>query len=279
MLLITSPWTRAFFYIDRGRVMEGQLYGLQIPLLLTAQLTVLASAFALLRYAESANNRHKAVLAAVYPAFSLGMKWLAEVTGYTYLPMVAVIMTIGALHIYLWDLSQLVAVDPLTHINNRNRLYNYIETKREQKNCRLYLLMIDVNHFKSINDNYGHVEGDEALIRVSNALRHACRILAKSPFISRYGGDEFVIAAELAGDQELEELIANIHRNLNYFNEWAGVGYELTVSVGAVKVGSEPGDIRELIRMADRKLYEQKKRRKQGECDGRQNVHAENGIS
>jgi diguanylate cyclase (GGDEF)-like protein len=259
ILLFTSPWTKAFSYIRNGRMHEGQLYGLQVPVMLVAQLVLLLVALVFLRYMEASTIRIEIVVAAVYPAAAMLMKWIADFRGYDYFPAAGVVMMIGSLHLYLLELSHLVSIDPLTRTNNRNRLYNYIESKREQ-NVPFYLLMIDVNHFKSINNEYGHVEGDEALIRVSDALRQACQTLTGKPMIARYGGDEFVIAAELRDDSEVEELIGSIHKNLQYFNEWAGVKYALSVSVGTTKVDADTKDVKEQIRKADQSLYEQKKK-------------------
>ncbi len=273
ILLISSPWTKAFFYLEDGRMREGQLYGLQVPAMLVAQSVIMIAAFAMLRYMAASAVRLEIILAAIYPVLATASKWFVEYRGYDYLPSVGVVMMIGCLHMYLLELSHLVSVDPLTRANNRNRLYDYIASRREQ-NVPLYLLMIDVNHFKAINDEYGHVEGDEALIRVSNALRQACQNLPGKPLISRYGGDEFIIAAELADDAERDELISSIHKNLQYFNEWAGVGYNLTVSVGTAKVDVNTKEVKELIRKADQRLYEQKKRTEQDGQNVRQNKHA-----
>ena len=74
--------------------------------------------------------------------------------------------------------------------------------KEHEEDGKLYLFMIDMNRFKRINDTFGHVEGDKAILMTADALREACSELHRKIVIARYGGDEFALVAELeeAGD-------------------------------------------------------------------------------
>ena len=116
--------------------------------------------------------------------------------------------------------------------------------------------MIDVDYFKSINDNFGHLEGDEALIRVANALKQGCTSCRKRPYIARYGGDEFIIITELSEEETLE-LCSSIKNKLKELNDNAGVRYSLNLSIGcaAWKSGMTAND---LINTADFNLYKKK---------------------
>jgi diguanylate cyclase (GGDEF)-like protein len=147
-------------------------------------------------------------------------------------------------------------IDKLTQVNNRQNLNRYLSNKLHTHTDDLFLLMMDVDHFKQINDNYGHLEGDEALIRVAAALKQACTACRRHPYIARYGGDEFIIVAELS-EKEVIELCTSIREKLQALNEAAGAPYPLCLSIGYAKwiEGMSPN---RLIDVADYKLYKEK---------------------
>ena len=118
-----------------------------------------------------------------------------------------------------------------------------------------YLFLIDANKFKSINDVYGHIQGDQALTRIAESLRSVCRDLPRRANIARYGGDEFVI---LAATDDPDALCRQIHERLAAVNAMDPVPYELTVSIGVTK--AEIGtSLAEAIAEADKKMYQEKK--------------------
>lgn len=122
------------------------------------------------------------------------------------------------------------------------------------------LFMIDVDHFKWVNDRYGHATGDEVLRRVSARLAHTFR--RKGDFLARYGGDEFAAvlledSLEIA-DQIGERLLYGI-RDLEIVVEGEENPIRVTVSVGAARL--EPGeDAQAWFDRADRALYQAKER-------------------
>jgi diguanylate cyclase (GGDEF)-like protein len=132
-------------------------------------------------------------------------------------------------------------------------------TKAERYNKDLSLAMLDVDHFKKFNDNYGHQEGDRVLRVVSEIVQGTVR--SKVDTLARYGGEEFaVILPEADGNLGIE-LAERIRNNVeSYLFERNGQSlYRVTLSVG---IASYPFDSREpkvLIKMADNALYEAKK--------------------
>ena len=149
-------------------------------------------------------------------------------------------------------------MDKLTQVNNRQNLTSFINYKLYDHVSRLYLLMIDVDYFKTINDTYGHLEGDNALITVANTLKRACAAFKKRPFIARYGGDEFIIVLE--GTQEdAEQLCASIRYILDEDKERR---YPLTLSIGMSSYRSGM-TAKEMIAAADEELYKIKQARDQ----------------
>jgi two-component system cell cycle response regulator len=162
---------------------------------------------------------------------------------------------------YQMKLAEGALQDPLTGLYNRRHFEERLgsELAAAQRHARpVSLLMVDVDHFKTINDQHGHLAGDEALKMVAFVLRGAVR---KEDVLARYGGEEFVVVArETAGDGA-QALAERIRRAVEKSRcTWHGQDLGVTVSIGlTVSVGLAqfvPGrSERELIEAADRALY------------------------
>lgn len=180
------------------------------------------------------------------------------------IPVVSSTLALTTVLMYMDSMDEMVSIDPLTHLNNRKQAaYHYEQLCRNNDDrIPVYLLLIDANKFKSINDTYGHIEGDAALIRIADAMRKACSILKRRANISRFGGDEFVIVVKEEKEETIERLKDEVHSKLSELNKAAGVPYELTVSIGVAKTdGKKPKPLKTLAVEADEDLYEQKKSR------------------
>lgn len=178
------------------------------------------------------------------------------------IPSVSVGVTLAFLFVYI-DLQNLqISVDTLSGLNNRNQLLRYLgaRMKSDSDKNKLYVFMLDVNKFKKINDTYGHVEGDAALIRCAKALKTINKAGGRC-FIGRYGGDEFIIIADLENDSEAEKICNNLTESLAKICEEEKVPYDLTFSYGYATYSPEMKTMQSFIAAADKKLYEAKKRR------------------
>ena len=164
--------------------------------------------------------------------------------------------TMIILFVYLNSQNQLISTDTLTSLNNRNQLQHYLRVQRDSREH--YVIMVDVDHFKQINDTYGHVEGDRALVLISRALKNACVRLGKSAFLCRYGGDEFlmVVPTELPGvairiiKDCLKEEISN---------QYATQNYTLNVSIGYALWNGRASAFKQSVAAADQMMYEDKR--------------------
>ena len=119
------------------------------------------------------------------------------------------------------------------------------------------LLFVDADHFKRINDTYGHNMGDQVLKRIIRLMRGCLR---KGDTVARWGGEEFIVllpATDLRGALLIAEKIRQ-RIEVEHFDELAS-GLQVTVSIGCVEMSSSEG-LDELIAMADRALYEAKHR-------------------
>jgi diguanylate cyclase (GGDEF)-like protein len=155
-------------------------------------------------------------------------------------------------------MDQVISVDPLTKLSNRkNMIFRYEEWASDPNNSTLYLMIIDANKFKSINDTYGHIEGDAALVRIADAMRMACANSKKKSNCVRYGGDEFVILIWTSKVEEVNAIKDGVRSHLKDLNDEANVPYDLTVSVGIAKAEKNQ-DIKDVLEIADKELYEEK---------------------
>lgn len=177
------------------------------------------------------------------------------------IPVICVCVTGELLYLYLSAANRQILIDNLTQVNNRRNLYGYLQAKLDMQTESLYLMILDLDHFKNINDTYGHLEGDAALVRTASALKQACQICSRRPYISRYGGDEFIIVAEQT-EKEILALCSEINERLDSLNTDAGVPYTLHLSIGYIPWKNKMTP-REFIAAADKKLYEVKKARKE----------------
>lgn len=149
--------------------------------------------------------------------------------------------------------------DTLTGLNNRRRADEYLETLLMGKlnNHKIYLFLIDVDKFKSINDRYGHIEGDCALKTVAFALKVTCS--RYNAFLSRFGGDEFEIVWKADNRYDVDDVINDINRQLEKLCTQQDKKYELSLSVGYTIISSNNTTIEQLRCKADKMLYSIKK--------------------
>ena len=154
-------------------------------------------------------------------------------------------------------LSYQASHDELTGLYNRFG-YDFIISEMELSST--YLLMVDVDDFKTINDNYGHEVGDKVLIKIANTLRTNFR---SDDCVCRIGGDEFVVVMVQA-HTGLRALVRSKIEKIN--RELADTSDGLppiSISVG-ITFGSEASDAIELLKLADFAMYELKREGKQG---------------
>ena len=132
--------------------------------------------------------------------------------------------------LYLYLQQQMMHIDYLTGAWTREKFYNYLNNRIEQKKPKNFsIVFIDLNDFKKINDIFGHNEGDRALIKVVFIIES---ILRNEDSITRYGGDEFVLFLNVDRQREVEEIITRISNALADYNKRSNEPYELNFSCG-----------------------------------------------
>lgn len=130
-------------------------------------------------------------------------------------------------------------------------LYNFLRYKKDY----FTILMLDIDHFKKVNDTYGHLAGDFILKEVAKIIKNMIR---KSDICGRFGGEEFIILLpnnKLSGAMKLAERLRQAIENYNF--EFKGQKIKITVSIGITSVGINDS-FESLIQRVDEALYEAK---------------------
>ncbi|MDE1166034.1 MAG: PleD family two-component system response regulator [Pseudomonas sp.] len=160
-------------------------------------------------------------------------------------------------------LQRLMNSDGLTGLSNRRHFDEYLELEwrramRDQ--AQLSLLMIDVDYFKTYNDNFGHLDGDEALRKVATAIKDSCSRPSDLP--ARYGGEEFALvlpSTSPGGARLIAEKLRQSVAGLKIPHISPAQGSVLTVSIGlSTVIPAVASNCRELISAADKGLYQAK---------------------
>lgn len=128
-----------------------------------------------------------------------------------------------------------------------------------QDGYQLFVAMVDVDHFKSINDHCGHLAGDQALIQVGEMLKASC---SKKDFIGRFGGDEFIVIGHMVAGNEWHRVEQKLEAELAAANHKQSQPYRLSLSVGyTVCNGTDGWTVDAVLNAADEAMYGIKKQR------------------
>ena len=181
-----------------------------------------------------------------------------------FLPMFCFAGIIFMLMFYIQSIESQISTDPLTKLNNRGQLVRYVsqESNLWIEGRSTYVLMMDINDFKKINDTFGHAEGDVALVMLSATLVNVVKRSNIPIFLGRYGGDEFVLIAHPTTEKELNELVREIREEIRKKCEKEKKPYYLSVGIGLDELIKEQDAFAKCIKRADDKMYQNKKEMK-----------------
>lgn len=261
MTVCTLKW-HFFFYIDEaGLYQKGPYYVVIIPFVYIYILIIafrIVTMFPQKKYYAFRGKLEMVTGIVVFPLISGIIQAF-----YTGISIISFGLTLGIIQVFTAFLTDRITMDELTQVNNRTKLVqyleNYIESHGTQEETKLRFLMIDLDDFKGINDTYGHIEGDNALVRTAKVLK---KTMAGRPgILARYGGDEFCIAGEMT-EEQVEELIRAIYANLDVANNLAACPYNIGMSIGCAQLRKEIKTIPDLVRCADEDLYQRKREKK-----------------
>ena len=168
------------------------------------------------------------------------------------------------------ELDNLSQTDTLTGLYNRRGYYRFFESYYEE--CRtagteLAVFLIDMNKMKTINDRYGHAEGDFCLSVIAEAMQKSAHL---DEICIRTGGDEFVVLAKHYDQEKEDTYLQLVRERIGQSIRKAGKKYEVTVSIGcyrSVPRHTNPALIQDeaelFLKRADKAMYREKRQKKQ----------------
>lgn len=162
-------------------------------------------------------------------------------------------------------LNRMWIYDTLTGIFNRAGFFKFANSVIDEavrKRNKLFVLFLDLDGLKDINDKYGHDEGDAFIKAMGNVLS---QVRGHGELLMRYGGDEFVVMAQGYTDEDAGKYIERIQDGIDKYNASSNKPYKLEASMGYNIVGpDEIHNLEELIESADKEMYKVKKQKKRG---------------
>jgi len=173
--------------------------------------------------------------------------------------------TLGQINL---ELNKMAITDHLTHLYNRRFFFDRLDEEFQRAarhGTSVACLMLDIDHFKKVNDSYGHQCGDEVLERLAKVLQENCRVI---DLLARYGGEEFCVLMPNADVESGMNLAERLRKNIaDHLFTYEQVTVRLTVSIGvAVYPGEHIRNEDDLIRTADEACYEAKRRGRNCAC-------------
>ena len=158
------------------------------------------------------------------------------------------------------DLRFLAYNDSMTKLLNRRSLFEIAERNLHDSPDKTHaFIFMDINFFKTINDRYGHSEGDRMLITTANRLKE---VYQGNAHVARFGGDEFVVFIEDTSREEVNQHIEKMYQRFEEDYKIMGLAHKISLSNGVALYPEDGENMDRLIKIADERMYDDKKRRK-----------------
>lgn len=260
MTLCTLKW-KFFFYVDgNGMYQKGPWYSVAIIFVYGYIILIGIRVIWMFPQKKYYALRGKMIMVSSFVVFPMAAGIIQ-----IFCPGISIVcfgLTISMIQVFTKFLENRITMDALTQINNRTKLMQYLEqhlnNREKTGNKKLYFIMMDLNDFKAINDTYGHVEGDSALVIMAEVLKKS--MLAYQGILARYGGDEFCIAGEFT-EEEKNNLCKEIVETLKIANKNSGRVYDVEMCMGCAELTDDIETIPDLISRADDALYLEKRKK------------------
>lgn len=262
IIAISNPWTNIFFslgenniYVRSSGIYFHWLFSWLYILIPTIEIIWILSK-------EKNRNRKKELMTLLYFFIPPAVAGLIQMSCYGISCFQCGIM-ISLFIIFIREQNSQILTDVLTGLNNRRGLEKYLDERlSHHENLKLTVLMLDIDNFKQINDQYSHMDGDEALKETAGILKQCCSEAPTRLFICRYGGDEFVIVGHNLKDDYTLKFKERVQQELQIRNQ-NNQGYSLMLSIGiASGYCNYSKEVEQLFRKADEQMYQEKKKKK-----------------
>ncbi|MFA7105725.1 MAG: GGDEF domain-containing protein [Candidatus Izemoplasmatales bacterium] len=167
-------------------------------------------------------------------------------------------LSLSLVILYIFVQSRMITIDYLTGLMNKGAFETYIENVNvvNKKGKYLSVTVIDLDGLKNINDNYGHLVGDDALSHFAENLMNS---FGRNDYIARIGGDEFVVLKYVENKDEIQAALDNLNSSLEKISKVKSFPTEISFSHGsAIYDNSIYSSVKGLIEDVDRMMYESK---------------------
>jgi diguanylate cyclase (GGDEF)-like protein len=256
ILSLTSPWTAFYFIIDAdNHYIRGP--GFAIMALVAFIYLVYAMGMSVNDIVKNGWRESKEINLPLLIFPLVVTVSVAIQIRYFGVSIIWVCTMLTCTNVYLKMQNAQIATDHLTGVFNRRRLDQYLVRRIRVKrpNRLIFAVIIDIDAFKKINDTFGHLEGDRALVKVSEILRMSCR--RSEAFVARLGGDEFIIVGEKNSLEEVQQFLEQLDANVAACNASRQLPYALTLSIGYA-IFKEGDTVDTFLAAADSAMYQQK---------------------
>lgn len=262
IMSLASPFTNWFFVIDEKNIyMRGPLF---LIMVFTAFFYLaLSCAISIFDFHKNKWETSKSLILhlLVFPILIISVATIQTMFFGVSIIWICAMLACASIYINIQNVE--ISTDHLTGLYNRRRLNQHLQRRIKAKHQGriLFAIMIDLDEFKSINDNQGHLVGDSALVQTAELLRQSSN--NSDDFIARVGGDEFIIVGERAEIVEIEQLIEMIY---SHARDYSQSNYNLLLSMG-YSVFNKDDTIDSFLAAADKQMYHSKQSRKQARIE------------
>ncbi len=241
-----------FFYIDANNVYSrGPYFLVHVGYIF---LLMFYSLLFIIRSRKQLGNQHFfwLLLFFIPPIAGMVLQSIFYGTSYNWAGMV-----LSLLIVYFYIQDRDLNTDYLTGVYNRRELDSYVQL-RVKNNARPFAaIMLDIDTFKRINDEFGHEMGDQALRDTVTIIK---RNLRPNDFLARYGGDEFVVLLDIGDKEKLAQVMRRISASVEAFHTEVKRPYAISLSMGGdVYDASLQMTAAEFIKHIDERMYENKR--------------------
>lgn len=251
---ISTFFNRYMFYFDAKHVYHRGPY-FMVPMLVMLGMMMIIELFII--------SQRQKIEAAYYRTLIFFL--VAPLVGWTLqsliygLPFSLMGIALAAQLVFTNIQNRNIDKDYLTGAFNRQTLDNYIGHKIDvcmKENKRFSALLLDIDNFKTINDRFGHFEGDVALIKAVAVLRES---VGRKDFIGRYGGDEFCVVLESGAEEDAAAQAERIRDSFIRLNAAKSMPYDLSLSMGSAVCDQKIRSVEAFYKLIDKNMYRDKK--------------------
>lgn len=251
IMVVLSRWFGWFYYIDEQNIYHrGPLYFIAVSF--TYLQLIIVTVLIIKNRKQIERKHYYALLFFAAPPFVCIILQLI-LYGFSF---VYNGVTLSLLILFLYVQNQDVFTDYLTGVANRKKLELHLRKmiSSSTANKTFSAIMIDLDHFKKINDSFGHRAGDEALQAAAELLRNC---IGTQDFIARYGGDEFCIVLNTSDNLMLKDVVEKINASIENYNANSNLPFNLDLSMG-YEIYQSGVNLDSFLNKIDRLMYEQK---------------------